>query len=138
GFDENDKNIPAPAPSSAPAVARFTGLRNMVYQAFKADPSLPADEVQGTIPQALLMMNSALVTGYVAATGKTVLAEALAKGLSDDEIVTSLYERTLARKPKSEEMEVCRCYLKKVSNRQEALEDIFWSLINSTEFLTKR
>src|SRR5439155_1480526 len=34
GFDENDKKIPAPAPSSGPAVQRHTGLRNMVYQAF--------------------------------------------------------------------------------------------------------
>jgi hypothetical protein len=138
GFDENDKTIPAPAPSSAPAVARFIGLRNMVYQAFKVDPSLPADEVQGTIPQALLLMNSALVHGYIVASGQTVLADALNQGLSDDDVVVRLYERTLARKPKSEEMAICRRYLKKVGDRKEALEDIFWSLINSTEFLTKR
>src|SRR5262249_39333028 len=94
GFDENDKKIPAPASSSAPAVARHTGLRHMVYQAFKADPSSPADEVQGTIPQALLMMNSALVNTYTAAKGKTFLADALAKGMADEEIVVSLYERT--------------------------------------------
>jgi hypothetical protein len=62
----------------------------------------------------------------------------MAKGLSDDEILVSLYERTLARKPKAEEMEICKRYLKKTGNRQEALEDVFWSLINSTEFLTKR
>ena len=29
-------------------------------------------------------------------------------------------------------------YLREVGNRQEALEDVFWSLVNSTEFLTKR
>jgi hypothetical protein len=136
GFDENDKTIPAPAPSSAPAVARHTGLRHMVCQAFKIDPSLPANEVQGTIPQALLMMNSALVTTYTAAKGKTFLAEALAKGMADDDIVTALYEKTLARKPKAEEMAICRRYLKRVGDRAEALEDVFWSLLNSTEFLT--
>jgi hypothetical protein len=137
-FDENDKTIPSPAPSSAPAVARHTGLRNMVYQAFKADPSLPADEVQGTIPQALLMMNSALVHKSVAAAGKTFLAEALAKGKTDDEILVALYERTLARKPRAQELATCQRYLKKVGDRQEALEDVFWSLVNSTEFLTKK
>src|SRR5262249_22754334 len=72
-FDENDKTIPAPAPSSAPAVGRHTGLRHMVYQAFRSDPSLPPEEVQGTIPQALLMMNSELVNRFVAARGKTFL-----------------------------------------------------------------
>jgi Protein of unknown function (DUF1549)/Protein of unknown function (DUF1553) len=137
GFDENDKTIPAPAPSEAPAVARHTGLRHMVYQAFKVDPSLPAEEVDGTIPQALLMMNSVLVNTYTAAKGKTFLAQALAKGQPDDEIVTALYEKTLARKPRAEELDTCRRYLKKVGNRQEGLEDVFWSLINSTEFLTK-
>jgi hypothetical protein len=138
GFNETDKNIPAPAVSSAPAVARHTGLRHMVYQAFKVDPSLSADEVQGTIPQALLMMNSTLVNKYVAARGKTFLAEVLAKHMGDEEALTALYERTLARKPKLEELVICKRYLGKVSNREEAYEDIFWSLINSTEFVTKK
>ena len=138
GFDENDKHIPAPAASPAPAVTRHTGLRHMIYQAFKVDPSLPVEEVQGTIPQALLMMNSVLVNTCVAASGKTYLAEALTKGLKDEEIVANLYERTLARKPKAEELAVCKKYLQKVGNRNEALEDVFWSLVNSTEFLTKR
>jgi hypothetical protein len=138
GIDENDKNIPSPAPSSAPAVQRHTGLRNMVYQAFRVDPSLPAEEVQGTIPQALLMMNSALVNTFIAAKGKSYLGDALARGLPNEEIIEGLYQRALARKPKAEEVEICRRYLKKVQDRQEALEDIYWSLINSTEFLTKR
>src|SRR5262249_31911374 len=34
-FDENDKKIPAPAPSSAPAAKRHVGLRHMVYHTFK-------------------------------------------------------------------------------------------------------
>jgi hypothetical protein len=138
GFDEHDKSIPAPAASPAPAVTRHSGLRQMVYMAFKVDPSLPLDEIQGTIPQALLMMNSVLVNTYVAAKGKTFLAEALAKGLSDEDILTGLYERTLARKPKSEEMVICKRYLRKGADRKEALEDVYWSLVNSTEFLTKR
>jgi hypothetical protein len=137
GFSENDKSIPAPAPSAAPAVARHTGLRHMIYQAFKVDPSLPAEEVQGTIPQALLMMNSVLVNTFVAAKGKTYLAEALGKGLPDDEILHALYERTLARMPSADEIAICKRYLKKVGNRKEAFEDVFWSLVNSTEFLTK-
>src|SRR5262249_30591254 len=103
GFDENDKKIPAPAASSAPAVARRPGLRHMVYQAFRVDPSLPAEQVPGTIPQALLLMNSVLVNTYIASTGETFLAQALAKGMPDDAIVTALYERTLARRPRPEE-----------------------------------
>jgi hypothetical protein len=138
GFDENDKSIPSPAPSSAPAVQRHTGVRNMVYQAFKENPSTPADEVLGTIPQALLMMNSALVHTYTAANGKTILAAMVDEGRSDDEIVGALYSRVLARKPTAQELVVTRRYIQKMDNRKEALEDILWSLVNSTEFLIKK
>jgi hypothetical protein len=138
GFDEHDKSIPAPAPSSAPAVQRHRGLRNMVYQAFRVDPSLPQAEMQGTIPQALLMMNSALVQKAASAKGKTVLADLLAKGKSDEEIVAALYERVLARKPTANEKMICLRYVHKVGNRAEALEDVLWGLVNSTEFLHKK
>ena len=138
GFDENDKSIPAPAPGSGPAVQRHSGLRNMVYQAFKVNPSMPAQEVQGTIPQALLMMNSALVNAYTSAQGKTLLADLLAKGQTDEQIVGALYERVLARKPTAEELATCRKYVGKVSDRKEALEDVLWALVNSTEFLLKK
>ena len=138
GFDENDKNIPAPAPGSGPAVQRHTGLRHMVYQAFKENPSTPADEVHGTIPQALLMMNSALVHAYTSAQGKTLLAELLAQGKTDDQIVSALYERVLARKPTAEEQSTCAKYIAKVGERKEALEDVLWALVNSTEFLIKK
>ena len=50
---------------------------------------------------------------------------------------SALYERTLARKPTAEELAICKRYLEKVGDRKEALEDVFWSLVNSTEFLTK-
>jgi hypothetical protein len=137
-FDENDKTIPAPAPSAAPAATRHTGLRHMVYQAFKVNPSTPNAEVHGAIPQALLLMNSALIHLYTAARGKTVLGRSLAEGKSDDQIVASLYQRTLARKPTEREQMVTRRYISRVGDRYEALEDVFWALINSTEFLTRR
>src|SRR5262249_34934889 len=138
GFDENDKSIPAPAPSTAPAVSRHNGTRHMVYEAFKVDPSARAEEVVGTIPQALLLMNSTLVNAYIGADGKGFLPRVLAKGMSDDEILSALYQRTLARKPTSEELDICRRYLKKSTNRKEAFEDVYWSLVNSTEFVTKK
>jgi hypothetical protein len=137
-FDENDRKIPAPAPSSAPAAKRHIGLRHMVYHTFKVNPSTSPSEVRGTIPQALLMMNSALVHLYTSARGNTVLGKLLAEGKSDDHIVAALYQRALARRPSPAEQVVCRKYITRVSDRHEALEDIFWALINSTEFLTRR
>jgi hypothetical protein len=138
GIDENDKSIPAPAPSSSPAVQRHTGVRNMVYQMFKVDPSLPQAEVQGTIPQALVMMNSALVQAGTSARGKTILAELLAQGRSDEQIIAALYERVLARRPTDRERQLCLRHIRKAGDRHEGLEDVLWSLVNSTEFLLKK
>lgn len=137
-FDENDKAIPAPAAGSAPAVQRHTGLRNMVYMAFREDPSLSRGEIHGTIPQALLMMNSQLVHAYTSSKGKTILAEMLAKNHSSETIVEALYERVLARKPTAKEKNICSRYLEQIADRSEGLEDILWSLVNSTEFLIKK
>jgi hypothetical protein len=138
GFDEKDKAIPAPAPKSAPAVQRHEGLRNMVYQAFKVDPSLPRDEVRGTIPQALLMMNSVLVHSATSARGKTLLAAFLERGFDDGQVVDGLYERVLARRPTTREREACMRYVHRSGSREEGLEDVLWCLVNSTEFLHKR
>ena len=33
---------------------------------------------------------------------------------------------------------ICGRYLASVGDRREAFEDIYWSLINSTEFITRR
>jgi hypothetical protein len=138
GFDENDKTIPSPAASSAPAVQRHSGLRNMVYEAFKENPSTPMQEIQGTMQQALLMMNSALVRTYTSTQGKTLLADLLGKRQADDQIVSALYERVLARRPTDEEQATCQRFIRKVGDRKEALEDILWTLVNSTEFLLKK
>ena len=110
----------------------------MLYQAFRVDPSKPMEEVHGTIPQALVMMNSQLVYSFTQAKGKTLLAKLLAEKKSNEEIVTALYERALARKPTAREREVCARYIARVGQREEALEDILWSLVNSTEFLMKK
>jgi hypothetical protein len=137
-FNENDTSIPAPAPSSAPAVQRHSGLRNMVYMAFKEDPSAARSELHGTIPQALLLMNSRLVHMYTSSKGKTILAELLAKPRTNEEMVEALYERVLARKPAAEETQICLRYIGRISDRAEAFEDILWGLVNSTEFLIKK
>ena len=64
------------------------------------------------------------------------LLEAAGKG--DEEIVAALYERVLARRPTAEERGTCLKYVRKVGDRKEALEDVLWALVNSTEFLLKK
>src|SRR5262249_45936433 len=102
------------------------------------DPSTPNEDVLGTIPQALFLMNSPPINAAVQAKTGTVLGEILASAPNDRAALEALYLRVLARRPTSKEIEVCDQYLMRVGNRREVFEDIFWSLINSTEFLSRR
>jgi hypothetical protein len=114
------------------------GLEGQFKQEFDFDPSTKADEVEGSIPQALLMMNNPAINGRIQASGTNLLARILKAYPEDDAAVRMVYLRTLARKPTDKELEKCRSYLKKTGNRTEAFEDILWALLNSTEFQTKR
>ncbi len=56
-----------PPKGKAGAALRRGGPRAVFERLFGVDPSVPNDDVLGTIPQALFMMNSGLVNGRIAA-----------------------------------------------------------------------
>jgi hypothetical protein len=117
---------------------RLRSFESTFKREFNFDPSLKADEVEGSIPQALLLMNSPTLDQRIQAKDTNFLARILKAYPEDDEAVRILYLRSLARKPSDRELEKCRRYIAKVDSRSEAFEDLLWALINSTEFQTKR
>ena len=94
-------------------------------------------ETGGTIPQRLLMMNGKLVgertTEDLANNAVTRMA---AFAENDDIAIESAYLCVLTRRPSPTEFDFFRERLdgKKGRPRQRELEDLYWSLINSTEF----
>ena len=44
----------------------------------------------------------------------------------------------LARTPTERETQRSQDYIKQDANRTEAIDDLIWVLVNSTEFITKR
>jgi hypothetical protein len=68
----------------------------------------------------------------------TVLAEILGTAPDDRAALNALYLRVLSRQPLSKEVEACSAYMGQVGNRIEAFEDIYWALINTTEFISRR
>lgn len=114
------------------------GPRALFNQTFGVDPSIPSDEILGTIPQALFFMNSPIVNGAITRKNGTVLAEILAKSPNEREALEALYLRVLARSPSADEVKTCGKYIKDTPNRREAFEDILWALVNSTEFLSRK
>jgi Protein of unknown function (DUF1549)/Protein of unknown function (DUF1553) len=114
------------------------GARFQISREFGVDPSAPNDDVQGTVPQALFFMNSPLVAQRINANGDTMLSRWLSVYTQDEEVIRLIYKRVLARSPSANELETCQEYLRQVGDRKEAFEDLLWSLVNSTEFITKR
>lgn len=105
--------------------------------AFGYDPSIRRDEVTGSIPQALALMNSSLIDRAIRSSNGRL--GKLLKNIEDDEDLTvELYLLVLARQPTDNEIKTCLAYVKEVGNRKEAFEDLLWSLINSTEFIHRR
>jgi hypothetical protein len=106
---------------------------------FGIDPSVPKDDITGNVPQSLYLMNSNTLRGALSANlGNTRLSRILRENNDDHDALNELYLLVLAREPSKHEVEICRDYIKEIGQRGEAYEDVMWSLINSSEFLSKR
>jgi len=112
------------------------GRRDRINRTFGYDPSLRREDIAGSIPQALEMMNSTDLNRAISARqANTMLSKLLAEVKDDEKAVGELYRRCLARAPKPAELKVCLTYIGECKDRNEAFEDILWSLVNSSDFL---
>ena len=89
-----------------------------------------------TILQALVMMNGRLTTqGTSFENSRTLRAIVDYPLMSNDEKIEALYLAALTRKPREQEFERLSAFVKKHKTPSQALADIYWSLLNSSEFL---
>ena len=83
-------------------------------------------------------MNSPLVNNAIRGQGQTRLGRILQKFDNDQDALGELYLLVLSREPSAKEIKIATEYIDDVDNRKEAFEDLMWSLLNSSEFLSKR
>ena len=113
--------------------------RAMFTQVFGYDPSLPREEIVGSIPQALLLMNSQPLSIAIDGDRRfTALGQLLAANKSNRDVAEQLYLRTLARSPTADEMKTCLDHVRLSVSREEGFEDVFWALLNSAEFVYRK
>jgi len=163
-------------------------LQRLATFTFSTDePEAEQKDFEGTIPQALLLLNNGLTNGTISPVPGSALAEVLSMPGSDADKITSLYLRTLSRHPSAAEIAhwteflaaprevviarpsdlppppprpnpgaagqgmgmrgapaagdplqriaVMRTQFNRPTPKQQAYEDMFWALLNSSEFL---
>lgn len=90
-------------------------------------------ETQTSILQALTLMNGKLITDATNMSTSLKLA-ALAKDGTSIAKIESLYLSTLSRLPRTEESARMVRYVDSVPDARAGLADVFWALLNSSEF----
>jgi hypothetical protein len=86
-----------------------------------------------SLSQALHMLNGDAVHGKVAQGG--AVKKLLDQGKTPEQVIENLYVRCLSRKPTPEEQQKLLAVVAGAENPQAGLEDVFWAVLNSREFL---
>lgn len=104
--------------------------------AFGTDEGGEATTFNGTIPQALMMFNGDLVKKATSQEKGSFLSTIAASKLSPGEKINYLFMAGLARRPSRDEMAVANSLLvARKGDYTAALQDIWWAVLNSNEFI---
>jgi len=90
-------------------------------------------KLEPTLSQSLHLLNGDTVGSKI--TGGGLVAQRLAAKQTPEQIIEELYIRCLSRKPTAAEMKKLQDLIAPLPNKQQALEDVFWSLLNTREFM---
>lgn len=90
-------------------------------------------KMEPTLSQALHLMNGDTTNNKIQQGG--LIAAMLKDKVPPEQIVEKMYIRALSRKPTAEEAAALKPLFVEGSDPKRALDDIFWALLNSREFL---
>jgi hypothetical protein len=118
---------------------RDAWLRQFLFT-FANDESEETTNFQGTIPQALMMMNGELMQEALSGKPGSFLGdvcEQAAKNGRSPEVfmIDSIYLAALSRHPSHRESAHAHEYLQAYPDSLYVLQDLFWALLNSNEFV---
>ena len=114
-------------------------VKNAFLRLFGKSPRMEACECErdnsSNMLQALHFLNSKSIQARIQNSRSRAILLAKEKK-SDKELVEEIYLWCLARHPNDAEQKVCENYLKvHTKRRPEAVQDLFWALINSRDFM---
>jgi hypothetical protein len=118
-------------------LVRFSDAdRQAFLQQFRAPPG-QATDYQAGIPQALTLMHGSLIHSATDLGTSGLLKSLAAPFFSDQQRLDALFLSTLSRYPEPQEREAMLKVIASATNdeeRQQALGDVLWALLNSAEF----
>ncbi len=121
-------------PATRPAIEKPYPARNGSFlQVFGSHDRKTVHErdTEGTIPQALTLMNGDFVNRSVRAYAQRTIRKWLKSGMSRGDVVERMFVATLCRKPTARE----RKWSLEMANSVDGWSDVQWALINSREFM---
>jgi hypothetical protein len=104
--------------------------------AFENDENDESTTFNGTIPQALMMMNSELMEKACSVERGSFLFESMSSPGNESQKIQELYLAALSRNPTKSEIGKVQKMLKSYGNQKlMGYQDLFWALLNSNEFV---
>src|SRR5262249_35578213 len=134
--DTQDKFDGLPVGARAVQIAdggRSTYFLTTFGRATRETPCSCEVKMEPTLSQALHLLNGDTVNAKIQQGG--LIPKLMATKKFPEERVIELYIRCLSRPPSQEELAKLVSALNQSANPAQALEDLFWALLNSREFL---
>ena len=104
--------------------------------AFGTDEGDEATTFNGSIPQALMLFNGELSKKATSTAKGSFISQVAASGKSPTDRVTRLFWSGLARRPSKKELGVAsKLLVAREGDEKEMLQDMWWAIINSNEFI---
>lgn len=104
-------------------------------RAFGTDEGDESIEFAGTIAQVLMMFNGDLIRAATRADGGGFLQSVIASSGTPKDKIDRMFLAAFARKPTKKEASVFLQLVQSSDNPVEGVEDVWWALLNSNEFL---
>ena len=126
GLPADTKATQLPGTVSDPLLEIFgKPRRNSVCECERSDRS--------DLRQSMELINGKYITNQIRHPNGRLKRMIKAKR-TDPEMVTEFYYAGYARQPSKREMKIILDYIKRNKNREQAFEDLVWSIVNSKEF----
>ncbi|HEX5444184.1 MAG TPA: hypothetical protein VFW87_10165, partial [Pirellulales bacterium] len=104
--------------------------------AFGTDEGDETTTFNGTIPQTLMMMNGDLIKKATSLEKGGFLNKMITGDMKPHARIDHLFQAALARKPTKQEMNIAyQLLVARGGNPAAAMQDVWWAILNSNEFI---